>query len=207
MREDLDIVVVSNRHRPALITDYLKNIPHQVSYTEDFEIPDGLDISNFNYLNNSTIGAYRCFKGHQEALKLSSKPYVLVFEDDAVPNKQNWLDAVDFGIDLLERFDVVSLHGRNMRGVVSVAKAKNWRYVCLKNVNQHIKAEKNFFGKWALGSLAYIVKRDLANQLIASTYDGLPMDLLLVNRFNACVFDPSPFDHDRKHGSLVDKPK
>jgi hypothetical protein len=53
------------------------------------------------------------------------------------------------------------------------------------------------------GSLAYLIREAAARRFRAMAYDGVPVDLLLPNRFKFCLVHPSPFDHDRRHPSLV----
>jgi hypothetical protein len=189
------IVVVTNPHRPALVLDSLHGIAHDVSCTPDYDLPPDFatDIQLAAY---NQVGAYRCFRGHQDAMALASGDPILVLEDDAVPNTDRWLPIVQAAARTVPDVDVISLHGRGFdpdrferRGQVDgrdVLVPRFWRGPVR-----------------VFGSLAYLIREAAARRFRAMAYDGVPVDLLLPNRFKFCLVHPSPFDHDRRHPSLV----
>ena len=189
---DFEIVVVSSENRRALVLDSLKGIPHQVSVTPNYDLPKGFDPEVKTLVQNH-VGAYRCFKGHQQALSLSSAETVLVLEDDAVPNIPSWIYAISNAVPLLDTFDVVSFHGRqydpnNFEDVASNSEYMSSPFPC----------------PWIVAALAYMVHRDSIEKLVSYEYDGLPWDILLYRNFPFCVLKKSIFDHDRSEGSLID---
>lgn len=189
------IVVVANPHRPALVLDSLEGIGHTVSYTADYELPAEF-LTEIRLAAYNQVGAYRCFRGHQDAIGLASGETVLVLEDDAVPNTRDWLNFVESASASLADVDIISLHGRGFdparferRAVVAGRDVLVPRFWC---------GPVRVFG-----SLAYLIRRAAVRRFLAMRYDGIPVDLLLPNRFKFCLVHPSPFDHDRSHPSLV----
>ena len=189
------IVVVANPHRPALLLDSLEGIVYQVSYTPDYELPAGF-ITDITLAAYNQVGAYRCFRGHQDAIGLASGESVLVLEDDAVPNTRDWLNVVVSASASLTDVDIISLHGREFdparferRAVVAGRDVLVPRFWC---------GPVRVFG-----SLAYLIRGAAMRRFMAMRYDGVPVDLLLPNRFKFCLVHPSPFDHDRRYPTLV----
>jgi hypothetical protein len=189
------IVVVANPHRPAVVLDALAGAEYKVNVTPDYELPAGFTTA-IGLAAYNQVGAYRCFRGHQDALGLAPGDAVLVLEDDAMPNTPAWLEIADAASALLADVDVVSLHGRGLdparfeqRAVVAGRDVLEPRFWC---------GPVRVFG-----SLAYLIRAGAARRFMAMHYDGLPVDLLLANRFKFCLLHPSPFDHDRRYPSLV----
>lgn len=201
---EFDILVVATRKRPSLITEYLNDIPYKINYTNDYELDRAWkpNLKYENYVENHT-GAYRCFRGHQDVLKMMEKNIALVFEDDAVPNREDWIDIVKQSLSLLSEFDIVSLHGRNIMGISKINEIGKLKFVELNPVPFLVYRNRKVVLKKSFGSLAYIIKRKEADKIINTEYDGYPMDLYLVNEFKACILEPSPFNHDRRHGTLI----
>lgn len=198
---NFDIIVVSSKHRKPLITEYLKDIPHKISLTEDYNLPPQfVPIKRFGINIDNQTGAYRCFRGHQEALKLAEKENILIFEDDAVPNRSDWLNIVKTSEKLLFDYQIVSLHGRAIRCI------KNKLIIDKVNFVQ-LGQDPVYKMFYALGSLAYLINKNTAQKIINENYNGWPMDLYILNFFKFCIVNPSPFNHDRKYGSLVERPK
>jgi|FLYK01.1.fsa_nt_gi hypothetical protein len=187
---DFDIVVVANYHRKPLILDHLGGIPHKVSYTPDYPLPSGM--------RKGDLGPYRCFRGHQDALKLSRTKETLVFEDDAVPNRPDWLDVVRKSIPLLAEAEIVSLHSRDYDPV-------QFRKVLAPDGTAFLAPNSPGREVRPLGSLAYLIREDAKKRFLEMIFDGYPMDLLIANRFSFRTICHSPFNHDRSQGSLVDK--
>lgn len=205
------IVVVANKHRPALVLESLDGIAHVVSSTPDYELPSdfatGISLAAYNH-----VGAYRCFRGHQDALdhvsgdavraigrdavRVVGRDAVLVLEDDAVPNTPDWLSIVESAAATLADFEVISLHGRGF----DPAKFERRAMVERRDV---LVPRFSCGPVRVFGSLAYLIREKAMRRFMAMVYDGVPVDLLLPNRFKFCLLNPSPFDHDRRYPSLV----
>lgn len=202
MELDFDIVVVANNHRKALILDYLKDIPHKVFYTPDYKLPlNWKPQPQFDHLvkgHYAHQGHLRCIRGHQGALNLAEKENILVFEDDAVPNRENWLDIVKKTFNFLPNFEIISTHGRNVDW--NVFKENNK----INNDLVLFKGDSKKY-KYILGSLSYIIKKETAKKIQNYNYNGMPMDIFIANCFNFGFINPSPFDHNRSQGSLIDQ--
>lgn len=198
---ELDIVVVSSVRRPPVVTEHLKRkeLDYKVFTTPDYPVPDERDWP-WDWMNKLTPGAWRCFRGHQEALKLSTKPYTLVFEDDAIPHRDWYETAVD-SMYLLNFFEVVSLHGRMIRPG-SERFTYGTKTFIVPAVYHYRRGENETMSRWCCGSLAYIVGPKVRQRIIDSEYDGFPMDILIADRYKFCVLDPSPIEHPTV-GSLV----
>lgn len=200
---DIGIVVVASVRRPPTITKYLDDhkLPYRVFETPDYPVPDKRDWP-WDWMNKYTPGAWRCFRGHQEALKLSDKPVTLVFEDDAVPNSVPWWEITLKAAALLRYFEVVSLHGR-MIPRDSQAFNYNDRMFVIPSLRREARKGEEVLARWCCGSLAYLVGEKTKRKIIDSEYDGFPMDILIADRYKFCVLEPSPFAHPNVHGSLV----
>lgn len=194
----LSIVVVANRHRPAVVLDSLGGTRFQISYTPDYELPADF-ATNIQLAAYNQVGAYRCFRGHQDALSLADNEWTLVLEDDATPNVAAWGAVVESALASLPRpdaIDVLSLHARGFdpdrmtqRAVVG---------------DRRVLVPRFWDGPVRVfGSLAYLIRRSAALRFRAMQYEGIPVDLLLPNRFRFALLHPSPFDHDRRYPSLV----
>jgi len=189
------IVVVANRHRPAAVLDWLDGLEHQVSYTPDHELPAGFT-TDIRLAAYNQVGAYRCFRGHQDAIGLASGEPVLVLEDDAVPNVEGWLSIVESASAALAEHEVVSLHGRGFDPAGFERRAGVAGRDLL--VPRFWRGPVRVFG-----SLAYLIRGAAGRRFMAMRYEGVPVDLLLPSRFRFCLVHPSPFDHDRRHPSLI----
>ena len=175
--------------------EWLDGVAHRVSCTPDYELPAGFT-TDVRLAEYNQVGAYRCFRGHQDALGLAPDGPVLVLEDDAAPNVADWLTIAASAAASLDDLDVVSLHGRGFDP------AQFERRTVIAGRDVLVPR----FGRGPVrvfGSLAYLIRGAAARRLRAMRYDGVPVDLLLPNRFRFCLLHPSPFDHDRRHPSLV----
>ncbi len=193
----ITVVVVANRHRRALITESLGEVPHTLHMTTDYHLPEGfVPVAEYKGLSPNQTGPYRCFKGHQDALKQVSTPFALVLEDDAVPNRSDWVEITNKAADLLEDYELISLHSREV---------DHSRFNTLP-----FSADLNFLvprtqgDVWVLGSLAYLINMSVAKRLIDAEFDGFPTDLFICRKFKFGIVAPTPFDHDRSQGSLVE---
>lgn len=197
---DLDIIVIANTHRKALIVDYLKSIPHKLVLTPDINLPQDWKPEVAGMACNQ-VGAYRCWTGHQMGCNMVTSDFALILEDDAVPNTNNWLDICSKSVAALQEYDTVSLHLREM-----ILDEGNYNQVSFNSLN-FLTPNKNRGDMWGCGSLAYLVTRQMAQTLTSIPYNGYPMDMFLLNRTKTCIIINSPFDHDRQFGSLVENPK
>ena len=192
MPDNFDIVIVTSAKRKPLITEHLVGLGAIISVTSDYELSPNWQ-PKFGGLVGNHLGAYRCFRGHQDAIAKSTKDAVLVFEDDAVPNKQAWLKVVNDSVKLLAEFEMVSLHGRNFLPEIFDA------------VNNDFIKPKNKGSEWIVAALAYLISRRIIDKLMKYEYNGMPWDLLLYRELNYCLIKNSPFNHDRTEGSLIDR--
>ena len=187
----VDISVLAHKSRKALVLPFLDK--PTVWYSNDYEFPEGWKPGiGLEHVTHNHLAAMRCFRGHQDLLGHVSNFPVLVFEDDAIPNMEDWRGVVENAVPLLEEFDVVSLHGRN--------------YDLSNNFTEHSKGcyVHKISSTWIVGSLAYLMKKETADKIRGQVYQGLPWDLLLYRTLKYCVIHPSPFNHDTREGSLID---
>lgn len=187
---DFDIIAVTSPKRKALVRPYLNLEKEVISITPNYELPVDFKPA-VGGLTHNHLGTYRCFKGHQLAISKVIKDYALILEDDAVPNHGMWRSIVGEALPLLDMFDLISFHGRQYD----------------INAFELVKGSivKPIAGKpWIVAALAYAVRRESYEKLLAFQYNGTPWDLVLYDNFNYCLMSDSPFDHDRSEGSLVD---
>lgn len=191
---ELEIAIVASRKRKALILPYLKSKPHKILYTEDYNLPSGFKPqSNMVGVVLNHLGAYRCFRGHQDAIALSNADNILVLEDDAVPNIGNWFQKVLNAIPLLDSFEMVSFHGRQFNREL-FEKVKDW--------SGYIKPNNS--SVWIVAALAYIIKKENVKKYLEYKYYGKPWDILMYQEHTFCVLEQTIFNHDRSEGSLID---
>ena len=201
MIHSLEMVVVACRRREALVLPYLSQVPHRVLWTTDYELPEGFKPKpEYASLLHNQTGHYRCLRGHQDALKDTTAEAVLVVEDDALPNREDWTSIVSLAFKEMESYEVISLHGRAFH-----REAFDERSLTAETKLLTPKTQKS--GQvWVQGSLAYIIKRDAIPRFIERTYDGFPIDIYLCNEFIFGLLDPSPFNHGSQIAvrSLID---
>ena len=155
----------------------------------------------------------------------------LILEDDAVPLKgipvpfviAKAAEILRFGIPqpglLAAHYGLMTLHYRLPEfSSLGQQPISDWVWkdkmrqifgnpVCQFNINAY---EFRTFAKMSpfaevrlFGSLAYLVKRYAAEEIIKIVYDGTPMDLYINNRVDTLFFEASPLFHDRSMGSLL----
>jgi hypothetical protein len=191
--------VVANHHRKALVLDYLHNIPHKVSYTLDYELPENFKPEVFGLVQpHCHLGHIRCFKGHQQAIKLCDTDNVLIFEDDAVPNIDDWHQIILDSVHLLDHVEMVSFHGRDY------ARSLYENFEEIRPGNHFIKPLEDIGRICMHGALAYMVNKRTFDKILSWKYVGKPIDVMLVNKLSFCLLENSPFNHDRSEGSLLD---
>ena len=193
----IEILIVGNRYRPPLIQPHVEHLPYKL-FTQDFDPPPGWKPAQQNegYTHNHKNG-YRAFRGHQEAWKNLSKPIGLALEDDAVPNRPDWWEVVNYAVNhWLPNVELVALHGRQHR-------ADLFEKIVYPKLNVGVwwPKVKDF---WMVGSLAYLMKRETAQRLIDFQLDGVPIDIFLFKNFSLVLVEPSPFTHDMRFKSLID---
>ena len=197
------IYVVATRKRPAIVLEALGHakVPHHVCWTTDYKLEEGWKPApEYGSLVQNQVGALRCWRGHQDALKFfrDQTPQVdvaVVLEDDAWPNVANWSQVCVEAMPFLNEFEAVSLHGRSFRPVDFEHRQFGDRKLLVPLAQGQT---------WVQGSLAYIIRRDAVDRWINDSYNGYPSDIYLCNRFKFALVDPSPFNHDRRAGSLID---
>lgn len=200
------IYVVATKKRPAVVLEYLGKVPHHVCWTTDYKLPEGWKPEDkYGSLVLNQVGAYRCWRGHQDALKFfrDQTPDIdvaLILEDDAVPNNPLWTQIVMAAFSRLEEFEVVSLHGRAFQHEAFIEKPLAGPELSGWTLKVPLEQGK----VWVQGSLAYLIRRDAVDRYIDDSYVGNPSDIYIANKFKFAMVNPSPFNHDRKHGSLID---
>jgi hypothetical protein len=196
----IELVVVACRKRPAIVVPYLEQVPHRVHWTTDYELPEGWTINPAysSYLRHQKqyVGHLRCFRGHADALKDLKASVALVLEDDAIPNRPDWVAVVAQASRVMEEFEVVSLHGR----------AFHPEHFDIQQQDKGVQflTPKEGVQRWVQGSLAYMIRADVVSKLIDHEFDGYPIDIFLCNEFKKFgLITPSPFDHGHAR-SLID---
>jgi hypothetical protein len=195
-----DIIVVASHLRPPLITEHLNGIEHQVWWSKDYDTPEIKKSKRAEALPMPDgHGPYRCFRAHQDATLLAKKDAMLIFEDDAVPSHPDWLEVAERSIHMLDKFQIVSLHGRHQQGVSAQVTSRGVAFNILREVkvNGVVMISQ-------LSALAYLIRPETAAKLRACQWEGFPYDFVICNDFSFCVLSRSPFNHDRRHGSLVE---
>lgn len=145
--------------------------------------------------------AYRIFRGHQEALQVGTKEFILMLEDDAIP-QGDWKLHTQQALELLQTYDTVQLY----------AKATNWVDRRFNHYGREYltpSRHPSFGTKWTNGAVAYIVKRETAKKIYQEKYVGVPYDVHLVEYFNSCCIAQNQciFEHSMQHGSTFWNPQ
>ena len=189
----LEIIAIVCPKRTPLLIPYLKGTPHKVLYTKDYALPEGFqpDANMVGVVLNH-VGAYRCYKGHQDGMAIAEGDAVLMLEDDAVPNVDNWFQKVEDAIPLLDSFEVVSFHGRQ----------RIHPFEPVPDYPEFIKPAHSPI--WMVATLAYMVKKENIPKYLEYKYNGKPWDILMYQEHSFCVMENSIFEHDRSEGSLID---
>jgi GR25 family glycosyltransferase involved in LPS biosynthesis len=195
---NFDITIVASHHRTPIVTNYISGIHHFMNFTPDYQLESNFNPKHGGYVRNH-IGAMRCFRGHQDALKNvlthSNKDFFLVMEDDAVTNTHDWINILENSIKNIEDHDLITLHARQytLSGYSKYADVGYGRSLYKVAVPR----------TWAVASLAYVIKREACNKIIDAVYDGLPLDLFLYFECKYALLDPSCFNHGNVK-SLID---
>lgn len=192
--DDLSVVVLTTGKRKNYATSVL-NFPHRIYLNKDWEYPK--DQSNFHPFHNQACGSpktlvYNVFRGHQECLKLTTKPFVLMLEDDAKPCP-DWFEKLDKISCMLGEYDLIQLFSSDYES--------DKRFNC-GGFNFHTLKQKNGF-KWSTGAVAYFTSRKIALKLSEEEYIGIAFDNHMNHFYNAVVLDKNNFifGHDGEFGS------
>lgn len=198
-----EIVTICNNHRKPIIEEYLKDISHTTLISTDYDLPkDWKPHPAYEHLvkhMRGWQGHLRCNYGHRDALLKTTADRILVIEDDARPNTKDWLKIITPAVKLLDKHEIVSIHGREFDERIfniSVFDKKN-------NINLYTPKDSITYRR-VLGSLSYFIKRSDISRITENMFNGLTQDLLISNCFNFCLLNPSVLDHDRSQGSLID---
>jgi hypothetical protein len=145
-------------------------------------------------------GHYRCWENHRiiarAFLDWPGQPEVgLFFEDDAVPNCDDWIDIVNRCIPMAEHFKMFNLYGRSIEGEYD----KQESHIAGRQVWVPTKP-----GYKVLGSLAYLQTRATAQVIADTPFTGIPVDVAFPRITTFGMLQPDVFDHDRRQGSLLD---
>lgn len=232
--DDIAVQVLSNAAKQCLTAQFLdaQGITFNRYDNPDWEFPQDhpeltTDRSNFPPMRGYALRQFRAFKGHQEICRLATKPYTLVFEDDAFPNCDcaDWVRVVNHAKRLLRspyNYDVVSLHGRDLsrpftkqthmlgRAFVELSLrtvTANGQLYFLRPLRKTLPQFSNPLQmKWHIGCLAYLIGEEGRRKWVEATHgNGMPCDLFMVNMLHAVVCEPSPFDHkDDQVGSMIE---
>lgn len=190
----MDIIVVATKNRKPLVVPHLVGLNYKISYSENHNLPEGFKSEVVGLVMPTChLGHLRCFKSHQEALSKVENDCALILEDDAIPNVGTWVQKIYDAIVLLQRFDVISFHGRSYIKELFKPVVENPEY--LEPINPPV---------WMVAALAYLVKKETAENLLSHQYIGKPWDILLYQHYSFCVLENSVFNHDRSEGSLLE---
>jgi len=189
---EIDVFVLATKRRSPLIPKFLdsKNVKYELYYTPDYV----LDVSTvkhkqYTFSEGNLISHYRIFRGHQDVMNKISKEYALIFEDDAVPNCDDWVEIIKKCIPFCDDYDLVSLHART---------PNKQMYDVIENINQRQILKPKKYGFWfnqLCGCMAYLIKKDKITCYTNETFDGTPDDVTLYSK-QFVLLEPSIFNHN-----------
>ena len=154
-----EIVVVTSAKRRALILPHLEGVEHKISVTPDYDL-HAYFVPGVTGLTHNHVGTYRCFRGHQDAIAKATADNVLIFEDDAIPKNNQWVEVVEKVIEKISEYDLISLHGRA------------YKLSDFTSIDHGIIKPKSP-DKWVVAALAYIVNRRSYSKLLNFKYISL----------------------------------
>ena len=175
--KDIDILVLATPHRRIITAEGLTEHPHIIHYSTDYNLPEEFAVAD-EYMQWSShkfsLGHYRSFRGWQDALAKCTQPYILGFEDDAVPNRQDWWNVVLKSVEMLKEFEIVSLHGRRVNFKDFQSKEhKGLRFYHKKAGVEWIKVNGS--------PLAWLLKKETVEKFRSFEFRGCPTDQHLAN--------------------------
>lgn len=204
--------------RTPLVKQYLDG-NWDVRYYDnpDWEVPPGTDVLPCYRRHCPPVGHYRVFRGHQEMMKLfieSGHPVGLFFEDDAVPNTPECFELVNLCWSWMQQPDnpvnVLYTYGRHYdrSRFIHTASVRDREIVTLRpDLYDPANATKKGGIHYVYGTLAYLVKREAATRIANASWRGIPIDVVVPDLNTFALLHPSPWDHDRQQGSILEKTK
>jgi len=232
LADDIETFVLAHPAKPAITAETLGQLdwPYTLYNNTDWDWPeDHPELRCERHvrpmLRGYALRQYRAFRGHQEICRQATKPFTLVFEDDAqIANNTNPDDVIRH-INAARNFinemgyDAVSFHGRKLTAPTSSTTVYGREYVELSRQHQEGTGHQEFLrpvrdsfnGKyqdyifaWHEGCLAYLIGEQGRQKWVDAGHGyGMPCDLFLVNELNTLVMRHSIFHHDHRHGSLI----
>jgi len=172
-------------------------------------------------LDHKLTAHYRVFLGHRDMAyrflcEHPEAPYALMMEDDGVPNCADFVSAIADSLNYAIRnsLPTLCLHARSIRPRLFTPSGKIPDRTVFK-LNPQTRRTPNIMGgtHHLYGfTLAYLISRAVANSFTEGpAWTGIPVDCYLPDTYGTELLQPSPFNHDRSQGSLVDgkyrKPK
>jgi hypothetical protein len=195
--------------RPGLILPHLAAQSHTLHIGTDYMPPDGTVMTQ-HYFQCPLIPHYRVFRGHQDMARRflqTGEPVALMFEDDASPNTPEWTNVVNKAWAQMQEIglEVFYLYGRQFDNrrfqVISMLDRRE-----IIQLRSDVGATEDCQGgkHHIYGCMAYLIKREAALRWEAMEFEGIPVDVILPDRFKFALLHQTPFDHDRRQGSLID---
>jgi len=187
--------------------------PDSVTYYDNpaWPLPEGTELIPAYRKTCVVLTHYRVFKGHQEMMKLflkTGEPVGLFFEDDAVPKRGAFPAAlVNRCAERMGGLDVFATYGRcYKRNRFTATRLVAGREVLELKPSEWAKGNvlANGGNTNVLGSLAYLVTRAGAEKFSALPWEGIPVDARMPDVLRFGVIHQTPWDHDRRQGSLVE---
>lgn len=206
---NMEAYVMGCDRRPGLILPHLAAQTHTLHIGTDYEPPEKTLMTK-NYYQCPLISHYRVFRGHQDmATKFlqDGGDVALMFEDDASPNCTHWTGIVNRAADWMGKLelDVFYLYGRqyNNERFQTLAMIDNREIIRLRS---DVPQTEDCLGgrHHVYGCMAYLITRAAAERWEQYDFEGIPVDVILPDRFRFALLHRSPFDHDRRQGSLID---
>ncbi len=202
--------------RDAIIQEALTDQSHTLHIGIDYKIdqhinPDLVPMKAQYQKICPLTSHYRIFRGHQDMAKRflrTTDEVGLFFEDDADPNRKNWHNVVNACITALERGEVYAdcfyLYGREYdRNRFEVVGEVGGHKVLKLRADDTATEDSEGGRHHVFGSLAYLLTRDGAEQLVRLPWEGIPIDVILPDRLKFRLLEDSPFNHNRVQGSLT----
>lgn len=199
MLNDIDIFVLATKKRNPLITSYLdkNNIKYELYYTPDYDLDlNKVKYREYSYSLGNLTAASRLYKGTADVLKKINKQYGLIFEDDAVPNCDNWIEIVNNCIKFCDDFDLVSLHARGV---------KQHFFESIANINGRNILKPKTYEFWVsqmCGSMAFLINKNKINCYVDHEFNGIPVDVSIYSK-KFVLLEPSIFNHDNGQPSTL----
>ena len=213
-RLKMPVFVVGCDRRDPLVLPFLYDQTHTLHQGADIFPGEGITLEPQYENALNLVAHYRVFRIHQAICRRfletkSESKFALILEDDAVPNLPDWPSLVNRAMLHLNGTGVLSLHGRQFRRDNFKETGKVGQFSILR-LNE--SERENPRGKHRMGgyhhvygaTLAYLISQVGARIFSELPWTGRPVDVVLADDLDFLLLDPSPFNHDRRQGSLVD---